>query len=623
MVDLRSNPVRPRQAFATRRRGESEPSLRPREKLKLALLVGVTLAFVAIWLGHWASTRTGGADGGRRDATRDREPLPRMDIPDLERAGSLPTYDEIKAQAPNIAFLRRNEQDPHFFLSGLELPSIAWARSQILDDRDDPPLVQSFSSEDFVRDRVRHGKAVLVTGSLVDYREDRIAGSGDDPDEVWYRLTLLLPHGEQGGEAEKPLFMHVLAPEWATPERADGGDGFTIGLALHVVGRYLGLAELPDVAGDTEKVPVVVASSVAHRQETDVESFLHLGALPEPAPDGRLVPDESIFDDLDDVRPVLETKPYYYLLGLVKYDLGVPSAYDEAVDITAITREIHQEPHRFRARPVTVQGTVLDAWEDVQVAQAEPYGVQRVFRIWVWRIVHRLGQQPFHDLYELAVIVTDADRELPRVGDRVAATGRFFKWHGYRVDQHPLQAVVDDAPERYSDTTYFKMVVAPDFTLFPEPEPPDWSVLKVVFLVLALTFAVGMGFLISREHRGHDRYKEPMRRLRATRRKLRERQRAGGETPEAEEPSSGNAEGEQPASGAEGTGPTEEAAGDAVEKPDAPGADDGAGPGATPDRVSEPADEAPVEPGSDRPADEGPAPDEAGDRDERERDEKE
>jgi len=239
MVDLRPT-NKQADGFTLDRSKQGPPVMKRREKIRVALFLVGTLCFLGLMVDAWLDDTpdpTELTEVSREDPDPDLEP---MEMIDLGALPDLPSYERIKQQAGKVDAMMRDEQLVRYHLRPLDDLSFAWARAQLERDRDDRPLPQSYSAADFVFGKVAHGRPVIATGTLVELRESAVPGLED---ERWFRLSLLL-----GNEDDVPVFMHVLAPEWAAP--GDGeDDGLSPGLPLRVVGRYMGQAELPTGGG--------------------------------------------------------------------------------------------------------------------------------------------------------------------------------------------------------------------------------------------------------------------------------------------------------------------------------------------------------------------------------------
>ncbi|MFW5698660.1 MAG: hypothetical protein ACOCYN_02290, partial [Planctomycetota bacterium] len=326
-------------------------------------------------------------------------------------------------------------------------------------------------------------------------------------------------------------YLHALAP--ATGVRTEGDKAVVPGEEAHLVGRFTGVAKLPHVKQGIQPMPTMAASVVRPTMSVDRASGM-LEAGSSAFQTGRWREDPSIFQGIDDNRPVLEKRPYYYLLGQVFNEANwQEDPYPDARAIDPLVEKVRTDPDAYRGEAFTVDGRVWDVFEDYRVARDHPYNVQRVYRIRMWKFIHgveteiREGDRVYttrrseHHAFELAVIANNEIGldELPRPGDTVRATGRFLKVHGYPVHADPVLDQYNDV-HRQSDEVYFQMYVVPDFEIIPARQPPDWTPIWIAFVLLAASFFVSVAILIRNEDRTADDYKKSMRRLRTTRRKL-------------------------------------------------------------------------------------------------------
>ena len=98
---------------------------------------------------------------------------------------------------------------------------------------------------------------------------------------------------------------------------------------------------------------------------------------------------------------------------------------------------MHFNAETYRGHAVTINGKVLQSWDDYDVEVDKPFGVQRVIRMWLYGYTsytetvtingedREMARQKFA-FYELAAIADD-ERALPNPGEFVQATGAFFK----------------------------------------------------------------------------------------------------------------------------------------------------------------------------------------------------
>jgi hypothetical protein len=127
------------------------------------------------------------------------------------------------------------------------------------------------------------------------------------------------------------------------------------------------------------------------------------------------------------------------------------------------------------------------------VAVDRPYGVERVFRLWLVRFDKGWA------LYEVAAVV-DRDAVLPKEGDSAKAMGRFLKNQAYKVN---IDRIKDRENEvvRQSDSVYSKFIVSNGVKITPAPviaPPPEilpiW--LRISLGVIACSLLGWCGFLL-------------------------------------------------------------------------------------------------------------------------------
>lgn len=515
--------------------------MKSREGMKIIVVLIATMFAVVVVFAYGGSS-----EPVQTDEPEQREPeIVTMDEPILAEAEALPTWAAMSEHEGTAAFLRQNPQQAAAQLRfGISSATLMWARAQLLADREAaiPPIPQGVSGAELAVSSRQSGAVagtqILVSGIMTDILETEIVGAGPDgSNEPWVRFNLVvlndnLVGGRERTDEQSRIYIHVVAPAWAVP--VGGGDGEVApGLPVTVVGRYLGRETMATVTGADQPTPVVVAMRAAPQRTERVESLLGLGRPKPLASDGRFIPDPTIFDSIDDERQVLEMGPYYYLLGQVKVDQGVPGAYADAEDGNQFSEKLHNAPSDYRGQPFTLEGFVWDAWEDSDVAQHQPYDIQRVIRIRMWKRVFGVPHErmdiegnieivntAFH-VYELAVIATD-DMTLPEPGSRVRATGRFLKVHGYPRNVSPIRDHMNEVRAQ-SDGVWFKMFVTSDYDVLPKAGTVDWMQLGTIFLLFSISAALCMMILIGRDEARADDYKTKVKQLRESRRKLRTR----------------------------------------------------------------------------------------------------
>ncbi len=514
---------------------QTPPTIRRRERTRMLTLVALAVLMVAVGVLYLPDLlNSGGRDGGPGGGPggvplklEERKPPP-MILPDLEATialMSLPDYAEIQEKSTRVERFLDDYEDLGLNVTSLSKGCLAWAHAQLAKDAADPPLYESYDPAALVREDVPLGKPIAVRGLLMDLTTEAIAGSGggERSDELWYRMTVRL--------GENDWYLHALAP--ATAVRTEGDKAVIEGETVHLVGRFTGVAKLPHVKQGVQPTPTMAASVVRPPLSVGSSGGM-LTAGSSAFETGRWREDPSIFQGIDDNRPVLEKRPYYYLLGQVHNEANwqeVP--YPDARVIDPLVEKVRTDPDAYRGEAFTVDGRVWDVFEDYRVARDHPYNVQRVYRIRMWKFIHgveteiREGDRVYttrrseHHAFELAVIANHEIGldELPEPGDTVRATGRFLKVHGYPVHADPVLDQYNDV-QRQSDEVYFQMYVVPDFEIVPAKQPPDWTPIVIAFVLLAASFFVSVAILIRNEDRTADDYKKSMRRLRTTRHKL-------------------------------------------------------------------------------------------------------
>jgi hypothetical protein len=442
--------------------------------------------------------------------------VPDMAFPSLDGAPALPGVDQIAKWQDQIDHFLA---DPNAIFGRIDAAIIGWMRAQLAIDEEQPasfPL--RLSSDDLSKAvidaqyRPRTGERVLLAGTLVDRADAPITGG-----ETWSWQLL---------EAAPGRYALVLTRGEA--------DVLELGRPVTLVGRLIGTLPLPvDASGDAEagavqEVLVVGATRGSHRdeQKTVVTSLL---GLEDPDDEQRaFIRDDSILADADETALRLELRPYYYLLGLVLRDRTTPGVYDEAGPVTAAEADLHYNPQDQRGRPFTISGRVQHAWEDHIVSMDQPFGVSRVFRIWLWNYAQiqeeyeeggetRQRNQRVLGVYEIAAIV-GPDAVLPEPRSWVEATGRFLKTQRYQVA--PEYILNRANTERLSDSSYTKLLVTDGFRATPPEKPVSMLPFIIGYVTVIISLIIFMMVLVARDRAKADDYKAPVRKLRASRRRL-------------------------------------------------------------------------------------------------------
>ena len=215
---------------------------------------------------------------------------------------------------------------------------------------------------------MRAGTPLTVDGTLIDVRD-----LGDYGTTQWSWLLIALSNSQ---------YVVSLAPT----TRADlVNKSVDLGSDVRVIGRWGGdqnwqADEIFHRAG-LLFARGITALPKAGEPEADVLSF---GTLPAIQRDEK-IDEAALFAEIDDIAPILELRPYYYLLGKVsRADQWVADAYAGAVDGVQMGPTLHGEPSAYRGDIFHVHGRVITSYLDQQVAEDKPYGVEHVRRILMW-----------------------------------------------------------------------------------------------------------------------------------------------------------------------------------------------------------------------------------------------
>lgn len=414
----------------------------------------------------------------------------------------LPSESEIAAQRPAAAALVAEGRPVPLTSLGLDPVTVAWAEARLAADRAVPPMPQRVGAQELVMsDHVPMGTALICEGRLEDRLAAPVAGGGS-----WQRLLLALDAGQ---------YAEVLSD---APEAAE----VAIGRQVRVVGRLLGYNRLATAQGQVD-LPMLLGRLV--------------GEAVSAAPDERLAEfhrgwtglPEQLYEEVDDSRLWVETRPYYYLLGQVLRDRTTPGALDQPADGNFLADDVHLRPAEFRGRPFRVIGTVYMAWEDREVAADRPFGVTRVARVLMWArdlapITERIDGKDVRSmrlvlrLYEFAAIT---DQPLPEPGTRLQAVGRFLKKRAIAVKTDPARDRANQV-QRRSDRVYPWMYVTGPWTVVPdEPAQGDAALAWFIVGTSALGLIVGLVWWWREVRHADRRLKPHIAAVRANRQRLR------------------------------------------------------------------------------------------------------
>ncbi len=463
-------------------------------------------------------------------------PLVPMPRPSIAEVPALPDATAIGEMTPTVADHLTNGTVP-LWIEQPDASTLAWIAAVLERDRSTPPLPQRVDARDLGQRHVKVGENVVLSGMLEDSRPAPIAGAANG----YQRLLIALPESQ---------FVEVLAPE--------NTRDLVIGDEVLVVGRFLGYATLPPaddavvaappaVPGQVEappaprptkvEVPLIVARSAAKpvaQRESD-HAYVMRGEWRLPA---------DIYQNVDDNLLLIETRPYYFTIGQVLQDRTAAGIWDKIPSANEQGSAIHKDPGRFRGQPFSVRGYVFHAWEDVGVAQDQPFGVSRVVRMILWS--EDRGDWEVNDggavktssklilrAFEIAAITHDA---LPQVGDQVIANGRFLRLRAMEVKAKPSSRAT--SIQRQSDRAYTFLFVTDGFTKLPEKPTYDLFWLKIGVVVVAAFLAIALLLMARSESKKKDEVFESVRKFRETRHALNEKKAKAAASESAASPES-------------------------------------------------------------------------------------
>jgi hypothetical protein len=424
--------------------------------------------------------------------------------------------------------------------------TMAWVAAKLASDRSAPPLPQRVEARDLALRRVKVGENIAITGMLEDSQPALVAGASDG----YQRLLVSLPNQQ---------YMEVIAQESARE--------LLIGEEVVVVGRYLGFATLQPEGGATDarapagalagdapdalpadhpspirarphhiEVPLVAARTV-------VKPAVQRETLNPYVMDRSWKLPEDIYQNLDDDLLMIETRPYYYTLGQVLLDRRTPEIFATAKNANECAGDIHKDPAKFRGELFTVSGHVFHAWEEIAVAQDQPFGVERVVRIILWN--ENWGDWEVSDgknvkttrklilrAFEFAAITNEP---LPLPGAIITANGRFLRLRSMEVKANEARSARDRQMgiQRQSERAHTFLFVTDGFTAAPVPPQADRTWLMIGVLFAGLLLAGGLLRLSWRESKKKDLVYDSVRKLRESRHALTMKQKSAKSEAEA------------------------------------------------------------------------------------------
>ena len=417
-----------------------------------------------------------------------------MAAPRLDDHPTLPSAAEIaEARSEVEAGLAKGERPT--LLTGMHAGVLAWGELLAERDRERPGIPQRISGDDLARTAVEPGQSVVVSGRLDALVDAPVAGRAEG--YSWLSVAL-----------DAQQFVIVLAPATGLPELVLNGE-------TAALGRYLGRIDL-----GSQLVPLVLARSVEPVVAVESTPPAYLAEFQ----GGVRIP-EGLYADIDDERPLIETRPYYFTIGQVKTELDSAELWNKALDANANANELHQRPNDFRGRVCTLRGIVYQVWKDEGVAADHPFDVRTVTRVMLYKRDTgpisedgKIAIKSVLRLYELALV---GEQPVPKPGEFIEADGRFLKWRAIPVSSHPefdrLRGV-----KRQSSKAYTMFFVAAQWR--PAVIPTiDWRPIKIGISVFAGLFFVLIVVWLKRERGVERRLQSEVARLRQGRRALKSR----------------------------------------------------------------------------------------------------
>lgn len=378
-----------------------------------------------------------------------------MSRPDLGPWEALPSASLAALRPSAERFVDTALSAPFVQLDPLAL---TYAVSAIEADQKNPSVPVRIPPQEMAAGRTKTGSQILVSGEVC---ETAPAALGE---HIWTRAIL---------KCDGQVYLHLLVRP---------GLELSVGSSVYCTGRFLGVFPLG-------KAPAVPTLAIRAAHETkDRRGIIAVQSRYE-----RFSPNPELIKSVNDLAADLEYEAYYQLLGQAVLDASSADVYANPASANELANELHYNGSQHRGQMMTVEGKIYGAWEDSMVAIDRPYGVERVFRLWLVRFDKGLW------LYEVAAVV-DRDAVLPKEGDSAKAVGRFLKNQAYKVN---IDRIRDRENEvvRQSDSVYSKFIVSNGVKITPAPvvaPPPEilpiW--LRISLGVIACSLLGWCGFLL-------------------------------------------------------------------------------------------------------------------------------
>ncbi|NRA39518.1 MAG: hypothetical protein HRU15_15360, partial [Planctomycetes bacterium] len=344
-----------------------------------------------------------------------------MTVPDLDQAKRLPSVADSEVWSNNSQWLIDNPQELSNHLNGFTAKCFSWWKEQRAHDEKNFPEPQFYPVADIAGGSLEFGTTILTSGLLVKTSEAIVEGEAP-----WQWMLIELPHLQ---------FVLLIVP-------GDEQD-YVIGEEINILGRYLSTCLLPG-GKSGERIVVIGARHVSPKTKTiEIENY-GMDKLIKNINTTTADDEKELWKEINDENPILELKPYYYMLAKVLMkDSFDDHIYDQAQNANAMSMDLHDRPSDYRDQIFTVEGKVLESFIDEGVASEQPYGISKVTRIIMW--LHVYGDYKERDItgnishtqklvahsYELALV---GAHKAPKKGQRIRARGRFLKVHGMPME---------------------------------------------------------------------------------------------------------------------------------------------------------------------------------------------
>ena len=506
---LRLNPSQPPPSFSLDKRHLAQRRGMKKREWRLVLMLPFALVAIGVVINVLLGY-TKMIPHGPLEPVIEEPALAPMPGPRLSDAPALPEQTAITAEIAIVHELIADRATVRHE-DVLDALTLAWAQELLTADRAAPPIPQHALARDLLMGGVRPGAAITLHGRLLDSIPAPIAGAATG----YQRLSI---------QMDELQIAQVLAPETAAT--------LVIGRDVQVLGRFLGTAAVPSgTAGDTQ-MPLIIARNVRASEQTtdpgDDDLAEMRGLIPKQLPD-------DLYTNVGDERSILETRPYYFLLGQARVDRdGEATVYDHAPSGNLTADDIHQKPDSFRGKPFTITGYVYRGWEDSNVARDQPFGVTRVVRLLLWnrdfgKVTEDIDGKPtiksqILRLYE-ACLVTD--QPLPERGAKIIVNSRFFKFRAIPVTPSSLRDKRNQV-QRQSDNVYPFVFVGSGYTFEAPPPMYTFSWMDTIIAACCIGLGILMLVLVRRDLRLEGLVGAQIRKFRATRQALAQARKIGG-----------------------------------------------------------------------------------------------